>query len=34
MGPFMSFMQRFKPHFGKVEKVVGALLVVTGTRLS
>jgi cytochrome c-type biogenesis protein len=30
MGPFMGFMQRFKRHFGKVEKVVGALLVVTG----
>jgi cytochrome c-type biogenesis protein len=30
MGPFMGFMQKFKKHFGKVEKVVGALLVVTG----
>jgi cytochrome c-type biogenesis protein len=30
MGPFMGFLQRFKKHFGKVEKVVGALLVVTG----
>lgn len=30
MGPFMSFMQRFKTHFGKVEKIVGVLLVVTG----
>ncbi|MBU3889901.1 cytochrome c biogenesis protein CcdA [Methylosinus sporium] len=30
MGPFMGFMQKFKKHFGKVEKVVGALLVLTG----
>jgi cytochrome c-type biogenesis protein len=30
MGPFMGFMQTFKKHFGKVEKVVGALLVATG----
>lgn len=30
MGPFMGFMQRFKTHFGKVEKIVGALLVLTG----
>jgi cytochrome c-type biogenesis protein len=30
MGPFMGFMQRFKRHFGAVEKVVGALLVATG----
>lgn len=28
--PFLGFMQRFKKHFGKVEKVVGVLLVVTG----
>ncbi|MBI1868534.1 MAG: sulfite exporter TauE/SafE family protein [Methylocystis sp.] len=30
MGPFLTFMQRFKAHFGKVEKIVGVLLVVTG----
>lgn len=30
MGPFLSFMQRFKTHFGKVEKIVGVLLVATG----
>jgi cytochrome c-type biogenesis protein len=30
MAPFMRFMQRFRLHFGKVERVVGALLVVTG----
>ncbi|MBG0810714.1 cytochrome c biogenesis protein CcdA [Methylosinus sp. H3A] len=30
MGPFMGFMQKFKKHFGKVERVVGALLVLTG----
>ncbi len=28
--PFMSFMQRFRVHLGRVEKVMGALLVVTG----
>jgi cytochrome c-type biogenesis protein len=30
MAPFMRFMQRFRLHFGTVERVVGALLVVTG----
>ncbi|PWB82288.1 MAG: cytochrome C biogenesis protein [Methylocystaceae bacterium] len=30
MEPFLSFMQRFKRHFGKVEKAVGLLLVATG----
>jgi cytochrome c-type biogenesis protein len=30
MAPFMRFMQRFRVHFGKVERVVGVLLVVTG----
>jgi cytochrome c-type biogenesis protein len=30
MEPFILFMKRFKQHFGKVEKVVGGLLVVTG----
>lgn len=28
--PFLSFMQRFKAHLGLVEKVMGALLVITG----
>jgi cytochrome c-type biogenesis protein len=28
--PFFRFIKRFSRHFGKVEKVVGALLVVTG----
>ncbi len=30
MEPFILFLKRFKQHFGKVEKAVGALLVVTG----
>lgn len=30
MEPFLSFIGRFKAHFGKVEKIVGALLVLTG----
>ncbi len=30
MEPFIRFLRRFKAHFGKVERVVGALLVVTG----
>jgi len=30
IAPFMRFMQRFRGHFGKVERVVGVLLVVTG----
>jgi cytochrome c-type biogenesis protein len=28
--PFIGFLKRFRAHFGKVERVVGALLVVTG----
>jgi cytochrome c-type biogenesis protein len=28
--PFIRFMRRFKAHFGKVERIVGALLVLTG----
>lgn len=30
MGPFLRFLQRFRQHIGKVEKTMGALLVVTG----
>ncbi len=30
IGPFLSFLQRFKRHLGMVEKVMGALLIVTG----
>jgi cytochrome c-type biogenesis protein len=30
MEPFIRFLKRFKTHFGKVERVVGVLLVVTG----
>ncbi len=30
IGPFLSFMQRFKRHLGTVEKVMGAALVLTG----
>jgi cytochrome c-type biogenesis protein len=30
MEPFLSFLNRFKAHFGKVEKMVGVLLVLTG----
>jgi cytochrome c-type biogenesis protein len=30
MEPFIRFMKRFRSHFGAVEKIVGALLVVTG----
>lgn len=30
MEPFILFLKRFRSHFGKVEKVVGVLLVVTG----
>jgi cytochrome c-type biogenesis protein len=30
MEPFILFLKRFRSHFGKVEKIVGALLVVTG----
>ncbi len=29
-GPFMNFMARFKKHLGKVEKFMGAMLVITG----
>lgn len=29
-GPFMRWMKRFRGHIGKVEKAMGALLVVTG----
>ena len=28
--PFLNFMQRFRRHVGAVEKVMGAMLVVTG----
>jgi cytochrome c-type biogenesis protein len=30
MEPFVHFLQRFKRHFGKVERIVGVLLIVTG----
>ncbi|HRE19578.1 MAG TPA: cytochrome c biogenesis protein CcdA [Rhabdaerophilum sp.] len=30
MGPFLRFLQRFRAHIGKVEKAMGALLVLTG----
>jgi cytochrome c-type biogenesis protein len=30
MGPFLGFMQRFRRHLDKVEKAMGALLVITG----
>jgi cytochrome c-type biogenesis protein len=30
IGPFMQFMHRFKRHLGMMEKVMGALLIVTG----
>lgn len=29
-GPFLRLMQRFKRHMGTVEKIMGALLVITG----
>ncbi|WP_181705634.1 cytochrome c biogenesis CcdA family protein [Chthonobacter rhizosphaerae] len=29
-GPFMAFLKRFRAHFDRVEKVMGAVLVVTG----
>jgi len=29
--PFLSFMQRFRPYLGTIEKVMGVLLIVTGT---
>jgi len=28
--PFMATLQRFKPHLAKVEKIMGAFLVLTG----
>ncbi|MCZ8181563.1 MAG: cytochrome c biogenesis protein CcdA [Beijerinckiaceae bacterium] len=30
MGPFLRFLQKFRAHIGKVEKVMGVLLVLTG----
>ena len=30
IGPFMGFMKRFRRHMGRVEQVMGAVLVVTG----
>lgn len=30
MGPFLRFLQRFRAHIGKVEKVMGLLLILTG----
>ncbi|MFL5314373.1 MAG: cytochrome c biogenesis CcdA family protein [Microvirga sp.] len=30
IGPFVAFLQRFRKHLGRVEMVMGALLVVTG----
>ena len=30
IGPFMGFMQRFRRHMGRVEQILGAVLVVTG----
>lgn len=30
IGPFMGFMQRFRKHLGRIEKVMGGLLVLTG----
>ena len=30
IGPFFAFLQRFRKHLGRVEMVMGALLVVTG----
>ncbi len=30
VGPFLSFLQRFRRHLGRVEKVMGVILVVTG----
>lgn len=30
IGPFMGFMRRFRRHMGRVEQVMGAVLVVTG----
>ncbi|MEZ5935312.1 MAG: cytochrome c biogenesis protein CcdA [Alphaproteobacteria bacterium] len=30
IGPFMGFMRRFRRHLGRIEKVMGGLLVLTG----
>lgn len=30
IGPFMDFLNRFKKHLGRVEQIVGVLLVITG----
>lgn len=30
IGPFMNFLDRFKKHLGRVEQIVGVLLVLTG----
>ncbi|MEZ5815697.1 MAG: cytochrome c biogenesis protein CcdA [Hyphomicrobiaceae bacterium] len=30
IGPFMSFMKRFRRHMGRVEQVMGAVLLITG----
>ena len=30
IGPFMGFMRRFRPYLGRIEQVMGALLVLTG----
>ncbi|CAN1552746.1 CcdA Cytochrome c biogenesis protein [Rhabdaerophilaceae bacterium] len=30
MGPFLRFLGRFRAHLGKIEQVMGALLVITG----
>lgn len=30
IGPFMTFMQRFRRHLGRIEQVMGGLLVLTG----
>ena len=30
MGPFLRFLSRFRAHLGKIEKVMGVLLIVTG----
>ena len=30
IGPFMSFMQRFRRHLGLMEKIMGVLLILTG----
>jgi cytochrome c-type biogenesis protein len=30
LGPFLGFLQRFRAHFGLVERIVGVLLIITG----